>query len=375
MPDLDPLSPAELVELKRRIDEKLGVESFAPPLRSSCPKRNFQPPDDLRRLDAEQLERLTKSFDAWFAAARTLATKRVRARVRLVFQLIRFGGLKLGEVLALDHRKAFDYDRGFVRVGEQGGTVRQAPLPEKVLREIKRLLDDPRLFGDGESAFRLDPGFVRKKFYERGKEAGLPRELVGPGVVRHSFALELLRSGVPLKALQAVLGHQHIGLTAGYVEFSQEQIDRVVKRCMERGPGALTSARNRFAGRVSGLERRGLTTMVEIVCADGSKVMAQVTNESVGFLELELDAPIAALVKAPFIRVFKASPPAEFENRFSGLVAGIERSAPHALIQADLVGLSIKASALVPLEDAVDFSPGDAAMVCFSATSVILSPL
>ena len=54
------------------------------------------------------LEQLTLRWEAWEKEATTTARKIARARLHLLFLLIRYGGLRLGEALNMDVRKAVD---------------------------------------------------------------------------------------------------------------------------------------------------------------------------------------------------------------------------------------------------------------------------
>ena len=56
-------------------------------------------------LDKNMLEQLTLRWEAWEAEATTTAKKIVRARLHLLFLLIRYGGLRLGEALGLNARE------------------------------------------------------------------------------------------------------------------------------------------------------------------------------------------------------------------------------------------------------------------------------
>ena len=63
------------------------------------------------------------------AEAATPARRLVRARLHLVFLLVRYGGLRLGEVLGLDVRKALDPVTGMLHVpGDQCAGRAAAPV-------------------------------------------------------------------------------------------------------------------------------------------------------------------------------------------------------------------------------------------------------
>ena len=101
------------------------------------------------------------------------------------------------------------------------------PLPANVVAEFGRLIATwPELRG---SLFRLHRSTVFQTFRARAEEAGIPKELRHPHVLRHTRAIELLRAGVPVSAVQQILGHADIGTTAVYLRFSGIEIRRIMQ--------------------------------------------------------------------------------------------------------------------------------------------------
>ncbi len=80
-------------------------ESRSTAVRPSTPSGGqFTVPDNVRHLTSEQLETAMQAFSDWYRSAATSAQTRSRGRLWLVFLLIRYGALRLGEALALDDR-------------------------------------------------------------------------------------------------------------------------------------------------------------------------------------------------------------------------------------------------------------------------------
>lgn len=61
-----------------------------------------------------------------------------------------------------------------------------------------------------------------------GQRAGL--RPVNPRILRHTFALEAIRKGVPLNAIQKILGHEHLGTTSIYLEMHPEEAHAEFRR-------------------------------------------------------------------------------------------------------------------------------------------------
>jgi integrase/recombinase XerD len=70
-----------------------------------------------------------------------------------------------------------------------------------------------------ESGKAISNSRVQKKIKEYCKEAGI-EERITPHVLRHSFATEMYHAGVPLDAIQAMMGHDKKTETSVYIKVS-----------------------------------------------------------------------------------------------------------------------------------------------------------
>lgn len=111
-------------------------------------------------LNRQQLESLTLCWEQWEAEATTRTQKILRARLHLIFLLMRYGGLRLGEVLALVPRACIDTITGMLRVS--GSNAREILLPVSAMRNIRRILGLPQA---AEPDFlQFDQSFCAKNF-------------------------------------------------------------------------------------------------------------------------------------------------------------------------------------------------------------------
>jgi len=186
-----------------------------------------------RYLSPEQLRRLTEAFQAWFEGERRRGWRRWRGRYWLTFLVLRFTGARLGEVLALRETEDIDFRQAEIRVRtlkRRQEAYRQVFVPYQVVAEIATYLAEfPEMRG---RTFGLDPRNFRRCFCQRAREAGLPRSLAHPHVLRHSRAIELLRAGVPITVVQDQLGHASLLTTAIYLRLSGQEAKQILR---ERG--------------------------------------------------------------------------------------------------------------------------------------------
>ena len=304
------------------------------PVSSRTPRQPPQPPlgglvaapDDDTCLDAVQLDRLEQSFRQWAAAAGRADVALSRRRILFIFLLIRSTGAKLHEILGLDPGTALDPAGRRLTLGE-GESRRQVPLPEPLAEELATALVDPAFGNASGRTFAVDPAFVRRKFYERAESCGFPRRLGGPECIRRARAVELMQTSMPLPAVQRLLGHASPNPTSAYVSFAPDELERVTDYFLAREAKRKTSARNRFFGKVTTVERGDIQSLVRLVTPAGHALVAVITNDSVDRLGLAAGRLLTAEVKAPWVVLTRSDgqPASSAENRFHGTITSIRR--------------------------------------------------
>lgn len=174
---------------------------------------------------------------------RLLANEAVDAftacRDRLALELLYGGGLRVSELVALNHG-AVDTGAGAVRVLGKGRKERVCPVGavamavlEKFRREFARDTgpDAPVLVTSGHA--RLTPGAVQKLVKKYLALAGLPMDL-SPHKLRHSYATHLLNAGADLRAVQELLGHASLTTTQVYTHTSVARLKEIYAKAHPR---------------------------------------------------------------------------------------------------------------------------------------------
>ena len=342
-----------------------------------APGKVFTIPSDIKFLDSLQIEILTETFRNWLGKSSGESTRKSRSRVWLIFLLLRYTGARLGEILSLDDRSDIDMERAVVKLGKaESGQAREVQLPEPVIQELRSFLDDSVDEDLRGVIFQMDQGYVRRKFYERAREAALPKELVNPTVLRKSRAIELLRSDVPLTVVQSMLGQSTSNLAASYLDYSDEDIQRIISQFIRKEAQHRTSARNSFYGKITGIKRGDVQAEVELTTLSGNKVYSIITTDSLATLELSKDRMATALVKAPWVIVSKEDhvPRTSARNKFQGNVTKVNKG---KIMSEVVVALpdTTKICAIVTDESVnkLDLKAGDAVWVMFKALSVIVN--
>jgi molybdate transport system regulatory protein len=288
-------------------------------------------PHESHCLDTVQMNRMEQSFRSWAGRAPRADIRLSRKRIFLIFLLIRYTGAKLNEVLAINPFQDVDVKHHLVFLGraekKNGRPAREVQIPEVLSEEIKSSLSDPVFKKYLGNFFKVDPGHVRRKFYERAIDSGIPPAMGAPESIRRSRAIELMQSNMPLPVVQRMLGHSTPNLTASYVAFSDADMQQVAKHFIEKESRRKTSARNSFFGKISSIKKGDIQAKVEMITLSGDIVTTIITRDSLSRLGLKTGSLITAEVKAPWVILQKSDgePESTAENRFAGNIVRINK--------------------------------------------------
>jgi molybdate transport system regulatory protein len=339
--------------------------------------RIFSAPDQDKCLDSVQLNRLEASFRDWAKASARPAMRQARQRILLIFLLIRYTGAKLSEVLGLDPSRDIDFEHRSIRFGRPASDrhLRKVQISGALCEEIQATIADPAFQPARQSLLKVDPGFVRRKFYERAEACGLAKQLGAPEMLRKSRAVELMQGNMPLPAVQMLLGHSTPNLTSAYVTFSEDDIQQAAKLFLEKESARKTSARNSFFGKIQAIQKGDIQSRVELLTIGGQRITTLITNDSLLRLGLKAGKWITAEVKAPWVFLQKSDrePECSAENRFPAVVErvlGGEINTEYVVRMAD--GTRICSVVTSDSGRRLDLRPGDAVWVLFNCFSVVL---
>jgi molybdate transport system regulatory protein len=332
----------------------------------------------VRCLDPGELGRLEKSFRDWVDGQARVEVKSSRKRILLIFLLIRYTGAKLNEALALNPFRDMDCNNQvviFANPGAPGRIPRKIQMSQALSSEIRSLLDDPVFKKSPGTALRVDPGHVRRKFYERAAACGFPKTLGSPEVIRKSRAVELMQSNVPLPVVQKIMGHGTPNLASALVSYSEEDLQQVARFFFERESSRKTSARNAFFGKIAAIQKGDIQSQVDLVTVGGDRVTTVITNESLLRLGFKKGTLITAEVKAPqvILERTEAEPRCSAENRFRGSIARINRgriTTEYVIRIAD--GTSICSLVSSAVSRRLDLRENDPVWAVFNCFSVVL---
>ena len=155
-----------------------------------------------------------------------------------MFFLIATYGLRASEVVALT-LEAIDWRRRLLRVPQRKtGTPLLLPLTDPAGTVLVRYLRRARPASPHRELFLrarapagvLQPTAVSEAFQKWVRRSALPIPFQGAHCLRHSYAVHLLRRGIPLKTLGDLLGHRTAESTCVYLRLATDDLRHVALR-------------------------------------------------------------------------------------------------------------------------------------------------
>ncbi|MBE7560167.1 site-specific integrase [bacterium] len=190
------------------------------------------PVEGVRRIpgSAPCRERIVtdEEFKAIFSNAKLLYT-------RLALTLMRYGGLRNGEVVNLQW-KDIDEEKGLIRVVHQpperrtkSGKTRLTLLPQPacgLLRQWQKKAADSKWVFAHCNGQRMDS--LNKSLSTAIRNAGFKD--ITPYHLRHTFVTEMIGSGVDPVAVMQMAGHSSLRVTERYTHLHWDHIESALKR-------------------------------------------------------------------------------------------------------------------------------------------------
>ena len=159
-------------------------------------------------------------------------------RDRAILESLFSTGLRLAELIALDRinfEKAEEKEMELSIMGK-GGRIRTVYFSDRCMKYIKMYLlnrkdDEPALFYAryGGGVHRISPRAVQNILKIHLREAGLSEDIT-IHTLRHSYATDLLASGVDIRFVQEMLGHSDPKTTARYTHVTNKQLRDIHKK-------------------------------------------------------------------------------------------------------------------------------------------------
>jgi integrase/recombinase XerD len=158
--------------------------------------------------------------------ARALIDSLRNLKHRMILTLGYVTGLRREEILNLT-LKDIDSARHVLRVVQgKGKKSREVPIQEPLIEQLRQYYKyyQPKkyLFEGHIPGNRYSATSIQNIIKAAATKAGIKKN-ISPHILRHSFATHMLERGVNLKHLQAMLGHNALRTTSGYLHLANPE--------------------------------------------------------------------------------------------------------------------------------------------------------
>jgi integrase/recombinase XerC len=210
---------------------RVGIREDNPGAALGAPKRGRRLPRVLKRAQVDALVVLPPGDDPW------------GVRDRAILELLYGGGIRVGELVALDV-DSLDFARKQVRVLGKGNKERMVPLGDPARDALRTYLAGARPFVASDRSppaalfynrrgNRMGQRDVRAMITRYAREV-IPGGRASPHTLRHTFATHLLEGGADLRSVQELLGHADVKTTQIYTHVSRDRLKQVYKSAHPR---------------------------------------------------------------------------------------------------------------------------------------------
>jgi integrase len=179
-------------------------------------------------LSPDQLDRLTDAFLDYYEEKERY--RKARGRLWIVYLFLRYTGARLNEVLGINDTTDIDFRNNEVKIAtlkQKKQIFRIVPIHIKAISELMLYLSQyPYMKG---KIFKITDRGFQLGFKNVCQIAKIPLELSHPHILRHTRAIELLRSGVPVTIVKDLLGHSSLNTTAIYLRMSAQESKMILK--------------------------------------------------------------------------------------------------------------------------------------------------
>lgn len=166
-------------------------------------------------------------------------TSQLGLRNKVLIYLLYVTGMRISELVSVKITQ-FQFDAGFVHVQGKGGKARMVPVPEAVMTMIKEYIHHmqanaktdipqtdylfPIVYAGAIKHLTRQAVWIMLK--QLCVKAGITRA-VSPHQLRHSLATHMLKSGVDLRSLQLLLGHENLSTVQIYTHLETSYLRQV----------------------------------------------------------------------------------------------------------------------------------------------------
>ena len=202
-----------------------GRIKFDPTRQIRMPKRCDKEPD---YLSGDEYKRL-------LVTVKDNATRYYKDRDIAIVTMLIGTGIRLTEMVELNVGDVA-FTNGTIKVILKGRNERILPVSDSVMTVIRRYLKTREDIEPSAPLFlskrdrRIDTASVQHLVKKYLKQAHIEKDRLSPHMLRHSFAVALLKQGENVFTVQQLLAHRNIRTTEKYLHLNNEDLKTAVNK-------------------------------------------------------------------------------------------------------------------------------------------------
>lgn len=201
------IEPASVRLASAAIDFYIRTTLKQEPLIVSLPKRKKQLPEVLTK---EQIKAMINST--------------TNIKHQLIIELLYSTGMRLSELLKL-RVEDIDFEHNTVRIVQgKGAKDRITIISKNTAQNIKNKIISGRILSGRKGSYSQKS--VQLVIENSARKAGIQQNTT-PHILRHSFAIHLLESGVDIRYIQSLLGHEQLRTTQIYTRVAKNKLEQI----------------------------------------------------------------------------------------------------------------------------------------------------
>ena len=165
---------------------------------------------EIRALNEEEIDKIKSTLK--------------RTKDKLLIQLLLDTGLRAKELLSL-RKSDINIEKRYIIVrNTKNGEERIVFFTEETKKLFEKYIKN---MNNNEKLFNMSYDALYKKLKRLGKKLGID---LRPHILRHTFATQAIRKGMPLPVVQKLLGHKDIRTTQIYTHLVTEDLQKIYEK-------------------------------------------------------------------------------------------------------------------------------------------------
>ena len=188
-----------------------------------------------KRCDKEPNYLSKEEYKKLLKTVKRNATRYFKKRDMAIVTMLIGTGLRLTELVELNVGN-INFDTSTIKVTRKGNHERLLPVNGEVIIVIRRYLKTRKVLSSSSPLFlskrdkRIDTASVQYLVKKYLRQAHIEKSRLSPHLLRHSFAVALLKQGESIFTIKELLSHRSLRTTERYLHIHNDDLKSAVRK-------------------------------------------------------------------------------------------------------------------------------------------------